>query len=103
MTETTVDRITRDPKFAELVRRKTSFSWLLSGIMLVVYFGFILTIAFAPHSLGTPLADGMVTTIGIPLGLIVIVAAFVLTGLYVRRANTEFDSLTQEIVQEARQ
>ncbi len=103
MNETTVEHITRNPKFAEMVRQKTSFSWLLSIIMLVIYFGFILIIAFTPHTLGIPLTENSVTTIGIPLGLLVIISAFVLTGIYVRRANTVFDALTQEIVREARQ
>ena len=39
------------------------------------------------------------TTVGIPIGVAVIVAAFVLTGIYVRRANAEFDTLTRQIVE----
>ncbi len=50
--------------------------------MIVIYFGFILLIAFDPKFLGTPIGSG-VMTIGIPVGLFVIVAAFVLTGIYV--------------------
>jgi hypothetical protein len=42
---------------------------------------------------------GAVTTIGIPVGILIIVAAFVLTGIYVRRANAEFDALNQQIVE----
>ena len=92
-----IEAIKRDPEFHELVRKRTSFAWALSTTMAVIYFGFILLVAFAPKFLGTPLGSG-VTTIGIPLGLFVIVSAFVLTGLYVRRANSEFDALTQKIV-----
>ena len=44
---------------------------------------------------------GGVTTVGIVLGILVIVAAFVLTGVYVSRANSTYDELTQEIVREA--
>ena len=69
--------------------------------MLAIYFGFIFIIAFAPKTLGTPIGSG-VTTIGIPLGLFVIVSAFVLTGIYVRRANTEFDAITRQIIEEAK-
>ena len=65
--------------------------------MLVIYFGFVLTIAFDPKLLGTPLSEGSVTTIGIPIGIGVIVSAFILTGIYVRRANGEFDELTAKI------
>jgi len=81
------------------VAKRTRFAWMLSAAMLVIYFGFIFIIAFAPKSLGTPIGSG-VTTIGIPLGLFVIVSAFVLTGIYVHRANTEFDAITREIVED---
>ena len=91
----------RDPRFRDLVARRTRFAWSLSAAILVIYFGFIFIIAFAPGALGTPLGDG-VTTVGIPIGLIVIVSAFVLTGIYVYRANSEFDALTQQIIEETR-
>jgi uncharacterized membrane protein (DUF485 family) len=89
--------IERDPTFHELVHRRTRFAWTLSAAMAAIYFGFILLVAFAPKLLGTPVGTG-VTTVGIPVGLFVIISAFVLTGIYVRRANSEFDALTQEIV-----
>ncbi|BCL74442.1 membrane protein [Jeongeupia sp. HS-3] len=103
MDEAMIQRIQNNPKFRELEQKKTSLSWLLSIIMLVIYYGLILMIAFSPATLGTPLAAGSVTTIGIPLGLLVIVSAFVLTGIYVRRANTEFDQLNRELIEETRQ
>jgi uncharacterized membrane protein (DUF485 family) len=80
------------------VRRRTSFARVLSIAMLVIYFGFVLLVAFAKPFLATPIGNG-VTTIGIPLGVFVIVAAFILTGIYVRRANSEFDDLTRDIVE----
>jgi uncharacterized membrane protein (DUF485 family) len=70
--------------------------------MLVVYFGFVLTIAFDPSILGTPLSEGSVTTVGIPVGVAVILIAFVLTGVYIRRANGEFDELTAKIKAKAK-
>ena len=70
--------------------RRKHFAWALSAAMLVIYFGFILVIAFAPKVLGTPIGGG-VMTVGIPVGLFVIGSAFVLTGIYVRRANSEFE------------
>ncbi len=101
MNQDVFDRVKRDRRFQELVAKRTRFAWLLSAAMLVIYFGFIFIIAFAPKSLGTPIGSG-VTTIGIPLGLFVIVSAFVLTGIYVRRANTEFDAITRQIIEEAK-
>lgn len=97
MKQELVDRIKHDPDFIRLTRERSRFAWILSIIMLVIYFGFVLTIAFDPAILGTPLSEGSVTTIGIPIGIGVIVSAFILTGIYVRRANSEFDELSNRI------
>jgi uncharacterized membrane protein (DUF485 family) len=94
-----LSRVSNDPRFRELVARRSRFAWTLAVAMLAIYYGFILIIAFAPAVLGIPIAPGAVTTIGIPLGVLIIIAAFVLTGIYVRRANTEFDALNQQIVE----
>ena len=94
-------RIEHDPNYQELVRRRSSLGWMLSLIMLVTYFGFIVLVAYAPKFLGMPLANG-VTTIGIPIGLFVIVLAFALTGIYVRKANSSYDVLVRKIVEESR-
>ena len=64
--------------------------------MLVVYYGFILLVAFNKQFLATRLGDG-VMTMGMPIGLGVIVFTVVITAFYVRRANGEFDSLSEEI------
>ena len=93
-----VSQIRSEPLFRDLVERRTRFAWNLSIIVLVVYFGFIAIIAFAPWLLATPIA-GSVTTVGIPVGLLVIVSAFALTGIYVWRANSVFDPLTHRIIE----
>lgn len=94
------ERVRGNPQFAELVAKRSGFAWLLSIIMLAIYFGFILLVAFGKNFLAMPIGGG-VTTVGIPIGVAVIVAAFVLTGIYVRRANSEFDSMTDKIKKEA--
>lgn len=94
-------RIERDPNYQELVRRRSALGWMLSLTILVIYFGFILLVGYAPKFLGTPLGSG-VTTIGIPIGLSVIVLAFVLTGIYVRQANSSYDVLIRKIAEENR-
>jgi len=96
MTKETVEHILNDPKYKELVSKRTRFAWTLSIAMLVVYYGFILVIAFDPGLLGVKLGDG-VTTWGIPVGIGIIVYAFVLTAIYVKRANTEFDDLSRQV------
>lgn len=96
-----VDKIQSDPRFQQLVAKRSRFAWQLSSIILILYFGFILVIAFAPGILGTPLWGGAVTTIGIPVGILIIIAAFVITGLYVRRANAEFDPEMAAILEDS--
>jgi len=93
------DRILRNPKFQELVRTRTGFAWTLSAIMLAIYLGFIFLIAFG-HDLMAAKIGGGVTSVGIVLGLVVIIAAFLLTGIYVQRANGRFDDLTRDLTKE---
>ncbi|MFT7859418.1 MAG: DUF485 domain-containing protein [Sulfurimonas sp.] len=92
-----IEKIKADSNYQELVKKRTSFAILLTIVMLVVYFAFILTIAFDPSLLAQPLSDESVTTIGIPIGITVIVIAFILTGIYTFRANGEFDELARKI------
>ena len=58
-------------------------------------------IGYAPKFLGIPMGHS-VMTIGLPIGLFVILSAFVLVGIYVRRANSTYDSLIRDIVEETR-
>ena len=100
MTDPTVERIQRDPKYQQLTQTRNRYSWALTILMLIVYYGYIGLIAFDKELLATPIGAG-VTTLGIPIGMAVIVFSIVITGLYVRRANGEFDRLTREIIEEA--
>lgn len=68
-------------------------------IMLIVYFGYILLVAFGKDFLAQPVGTG-VTTISIPIGIGIILFTVGLTGIYVRRANNEFDKMTNEIVKD---
>jgi len=92
-------RIVQSPRFQELVHQRARFAWTLSIVMLVIYFGFILLVAFAKPLLATKVGGG-VTSLGIVIGLGVIVSAFVLTGIYVQRANSRFDELTRNLSRE---
>lgn len=97
MNKELIEKIKTNPDYQKLVKTRTSFSITLSIVMLVVYFTFILTIAFDPSALGVPLSSDTVTTIGIPIGIAIIIFAFILTGIYTQRANTEFDELSNKI------
>lgn len=94
-------RVESNPKFRELVEARGRFATTLTVVMLAIYFGFVLLVAFAKPFLATQIGGGVVT-IGIPLGLLVIVSAFVLTGIYVAKANTTFDRLNADILREVR-
>ncbi len=91
-------RIYADPEFHELERKRGIFSWLLASIILLSYFSFILIIAFAPTLFAIPVAEGSIITWGIIAGIFIILLSFLLTGIYVIRANNEFDHLTRDIL-----
>jgi uncharacterized membrane protein (DUF485 family) len=100
MTDPLVAKIEANPKYHELRRKRNAFGWTLTVIMMVVYYGYIALIAFNKPFLAQPIGAG-VTTLGVPIGMGVIVFTIVITGIYVRRANSEFDRLTAEIFKEA--
>ena len=92
-------RIQGDPNYQSLVKERTSFGWTMSIITLVLYFGYITIVAFAP-SLIEPKISGDIT-VGIILGAGLIVLSILLTGIYVVRANSRYDDLTRAIVASA--
>ncbi|AXC50139.1 DUF485 domain-containing protein [Paracoccus suum] len=102
MDEAVLQRIVSDPNYQALRTQRLRFGWTLTIIMMIVYYGFILMIAFGKSFLARPIGNG-VTTLGIPLGFGVIIVTVILTAIYVRRANTEFDALAEQVRREALQ
>ncbi|RFO96184.1 DUF485 domain-containing protein [Rhodoferax lacus] len=100
MSDPVVDKIQKNPKYQELRSKRSSFGWTLTLLMMVVYYGYIALIAFNKPFLAQPIGAG-VTSLGIPIGMGVIVFTVVITAFYVRRANSEFDALTAEILKDA--
>ncbi|MEE9336522.1 MAG: DUF485 domain-containing protein [Methylococcaceae bacterium] len=100
MNEDIYERVKDNQKFHQLVVSRSRLAWGLSSIIFVVYFLFILLIAFAPNFLGRPISEGSFITIGIPVGVLIIVLSFVLTGIYVWKANKVFDRINQKIIDE---
>lgn len=96
MDERLVQRIASNPTYLQLKARRSRFGWWLTLAMMVVYYGFILLVAFDKALLSRLTGDG-VMTVGIPLGFGVIVFTIVITAIYVKRANTEFDELTAAV------
>ena len=77
---------------------RSRFGWTLTISMLVVYYGYILLIAFNKDLLSARIGSGVMTW-GIPIGFGVIIFTIVVTAIYVRRANSEFDALSDQIKQ----
>lgn len=97
---TTVAALRRDPRFIALAEARSRVGWTLAAVMAALYFGFVFLVAFAPGWMATPVWG--VITLGFPLGLLVIVSAIVLTGIYVSIANRRFDAMQREIVERLR-
>lgn len=89
-------RIESHPSYQKLKARRSSFGWWLAGSMMVVYYGFILLVAFDKPLLASRIGSG-VTTLGMPIGLGVILFTVLITAIYVRRANAEFDALADDV------
>ena len=99
MQETLV-KIRDNPKFKALVKKRNRYAFIMTALVMVAYYGFILLIAFDSEFLAQKLGGG-VTTLGIPVGVGVILFTIIITAIYVRRANTEFDAESKSILEEA--
>jgi uncharacterized membrane protein (DUF485 family) len=99
MEDDLVQKIKSNPNYQKLVSTRSSYGWTLTWIMMIVYYGFIMLIAFNKELLAAKMGAGVMTW-GMPIGLFVIVFTVIITGIYVRRANSEFDDLTAQIRKE---
>ena len=95
-----VAKVEANPKYHELRRKRNTFGWALTALMMIVYYGYIALIAFNKPFLAQPIGAG-VTSLGIPIAMGVIIFTIVITGIYVSRANGEYDRLTAEILKDA--
>ena len=100
MNEQLIEKIENNPSYQKLLKRRSAFAWKLAIVMLLVYYTFIMIIAFAPEILGQSL--GGVMTLGIPVGVAIILFSFLLTGIYTKRANGEFDDLTNQLKEDVK-
>ena len=96
-----IDRVTANPKFLEFVAVRNRYSIMMTLVSAAAYYGFIVLVAFQGPWLGTKLGAGMTTSIGVPIGVSVIVFTIILTWVYVRRANGEFDETNARLIAEA--
>jgi uncharacterized membrane protein (DUF485 family) len=96
MDQMTARRIENDPNYQKLVSERRSLGWTLAIITLIMYYGYIAIVAFIPSLIAVPLFGSI--TVGIVLGVAIILASILLTGIYVMRANSDYDELTAAIV-----
>lgn len=95
------ENIKRDPRYAQLVQQRGRFANTLALTVIAVFFSFVLLVAFVPSFIAQRIWDDSNITVGIALGLFQFVFFCLLTWVYVRRANGEFDTLSEQIVQDA--
>ncbi len=95
------ERMRVNPKFQELIATRGRFAWTLSFIVLILFYGFVMAVAFIPGTLGQPVSEGSMLTIGVAVELFLFIFFWGLAAFYVKRANTEFDAMTQEVIKQA--
>ena len=98
--EQSLEKLSELESYKRLLARRTGFGWILTACMLAAYFGFIALVAFDKPFLARPIAGGAMS-LGIPVGLGLVMFTILITWIYVRRANSEFDQLTQQVREEA--
>lgn len=101
MSQQISDNIAKDPRFLKFVAKRNTYGVIMTIIGALAYYGFILAVAFNPAFMAQKMGAGMVTSVGVPIGVGVIVFTIIITWIYVRRANTEFDDEAAEILKGA--
>ena len=92
-------RIERNAQYQQLIKARNALGWSLTLLVFAAYYGFILIVAFDKSLFATPLAAGMTTTWGIPLGIGIILLTVLLTAISVRKANNDFDPALKQILE----
>ena len=81
---------TDDSRLRALAATRWRVALTLTTVMVIIYFGFISLIAFDKPLLAVRITPGL--SLGILLGVVVILASWLLTWIYVRWANTHYDA-----------
>lgn len=101
MSDSIYARVRENPKYHALVARRSRLALMLSAVVLIAYYAFMMVVAFAPDLLRAPLGEGSALTVGVPVGTAIIVVSWLLTGVYSHFANGPFDQLNNDIVRES--
>lgn len=94
-------KIRANPKYQEFVSTRSRYSTIMAILGAVAYYGFILLVAYDKEFLASKIGEGYTMSIGIPIGVGVIAFTILITWIYVRRANSEFDDINAEVIREA--
>ena len=101
MSQEISQKIAANPKFRAFVSMRNNYSIIMTVLGSLAYYGFILLVAFDKEFLAKKVSAGSTMSIGVPIGVGVIVFTIVITWIYVRRANGEFDDTNAAIIKEA--
>jgi len=88
------------PEFKALVKRRWSVSLVMLVLLFVTYYGFILLVAGSKEFVSQKIGES--TTLAIPLGVAVIIFAWLLTAIYVAWANKSYDPEVERLKNEIR-
>lgn len=102
MSDPIYERVRANPKFRELVKRRSRLAFILSAVVLVTYYALMMLVSFAPAVLKTPIGDGSALSVGFPISAAIIILSWLLTGVYSYFANGEFEDLNNDIIEESR-
>lgn len=95
-----ISAVMRHPKYQELLRRRNRMSMQFFWTTLIIYSGFILTLAFDPELFGRPISENMTLSIGVLSGTIVAISAVILVAIYIYFSSKIFDPLLKSIVKD---
>ena len=95
-----VRRVLDHPKYRELVHRRTRVSLAFFTVMMVVYAGFIITLAYLPDLFSRPIGAGYTMSVGVLTATLVAVSAVLMIAAYVRFSNKYFDPLIKAVVED---
>ncbi len=101
MSQEISNKIAANPAFQRFVSKRNGYSIMMTILGAVAYYGFILLVAYNPAFLAQKLGAGMTASVGVPIGVGVIVFTIIITWIFVRRSNTEFDEEAAAILKEA--
>ena len=100
MQKDVVEQVLQRPKYTARVKGRTRASMIFFGCTVVIYAGFILTMAYMPEVFAQPLGPNWTMSVGLFVGLLVACSAVILIALYVYFSNKWFDPLLAEIVRD---